>query len=424
MKPSALDDAMWSNRVRQFFLARQPILHRDHSLFAYELLFRSTETGPANVQNDVIATASVIMHALELGIANVVGDAKVFLNIDATVLTSDIARFMHKEKVVLEILETVRVTDEIEARVKNMAADGYTFALDDVVSNSADVKRLLPYVSIIKIDIASIERDTMVELCHHFKSQGKLLLAEKVETPEEFRMCLDLGFDYFQGYYFAKPAILTGKTLSPSHLTLVELMARATAAKSDEEIENLIKRDATLSLALLRLVNDPASGVRQRVDTISEAMLVMGRRQFLRWLEILIYAAPSAPAMASPLLLLATTRGKLLELIAGRVRPNDRVVADLAFSVGVLSLTDALFGLPMEQIVRRVTIDAAVKEALLSRTGLYGDMLTLAELIEHPEDDSAQVSALLSKLNLSNEEFKELELQAFEWGDKVARSAD
>lgn len=415
-----IPDETMMHGAREFFVARQPILHRDHSLFAYELLFRSAASGPANVTDGRIATASVIMRTAELGFGNVVGEAKAFLNIDATVLMSDIVRFVNKEKVILEILETVEVTDEIVGRVEKLVNEGYRFALDDVRSNTENVNRLLPLTEIIKIEITGMARETLARLSHHFKAANKKLLAEKVETIEEFEYCVELGFDYFQGYYFAQPFVLSGKSLTPSQLTIVEVMAQVTSGKSAIEVENSIKRDTPLSLALLHLVNDPAAGARQHIDTIGEAVLVMGRRQFQRWLQILLYAEPGAPEKASPLLNLATTRGRLMELMAERIRPGERYMADVAFTVGMLSLTDALLGMPMNQIVERVTIDEDVKEALLSRAGLYGEMLQLAECIEDPENKGAQVAGLLEKVHLSTAEFEELELAAFQWGDKVA----
>jgi EAL and modified HD-GYP domain-containing signal transduction protein len=413
-----IPDETTMHGAREFFVARQPILHPDHSLFAYELLFRSAASGPANVTDDRIATASVIMRTADLGFANVVGEATAFLNIDATVLMSDIVRFVSKEKVIFEILETVEVTDEIVARVERLVNDGYRFALDDIRSNSENVKRLLPLTEIVKIEITGMERETLAGLSRHFKAANKKLLAEKVETIDEFEYCVDLGFDYFQGYYFAHPFVLSGKSLSPSQLTIVEVMAQVTSGKSAIELENSIKRDTPLSLALLHMVNDPAVGVSQPVGTIGEAVLVMGRRQFHRWLQILLYAEPGAPEKASPLLNLATTRGRLMELMAERIKPGERYTADVAFTVGMLSLTDALLGMPMNRIVERVTIDEDVKEALLSRSGLYGEMLQLAECIE--DNKGPQVTGLLENLHLSTAEFKELELAAFQWGDKIA----
>lgn len=408
---------------KEFFLARQPILNRDQNLVAYELLFRNAAAGPANVTDDLAATASVIAHASELGLENVVGTSLGFLNVDAAVLMSDMVRFLPKDKVVLEILETVKVTDTIVERVSDLVKDGYTFALDDVIANSDDVQKLLPLVDIIKVDIVTMSDNDLFRLSRQFKKERKKLLAEKVENITQFKTCLDLGFDYFQGYYFARPFVLTGKKLTPSQLSIMQVMGHLLSDADSAEIELSIKKDASLGLMLLRLVNTPAAGVTQRIDSLSQALIVLGRRQLQRWLQILLYAEPGRSDNGiSPLLLLAATRGKILELIAEQTRPDNRNMADIAFTVGIMSLMDTLFGLPMQAILNQIVVVDEVKEALLERKGIYGDMLKLVEHIEHLKElDTRDLRPLLAKLHLSSEAFYSLQLSAFEWSDGILR---
>lgn len=412
------------HRVKEFFLARQPILNRDQSLVAYELLFRSAAAGPANVTDDLVATASVIAHASELGMENVIGASLGFLNVDAAMLASDIVHFLPRERIVLEILETVKVTAALAARVADLSQTGYTFALDDVVADSEDVQRLLPWVEIIKVDISGMDEKELSRLSRKFKAAGKKLLAEKVENLEQFQACLALGFDYFQGYYFAKPFVFTGRKLSPSQLTIVRLMTQIGKDASTEEIERSIKEDASLSLMLLRLVNTPAAGMAQRIDSIGQALAVLGRPNLQHWLQILLYAEPGKTGnVTSPLLTLAATRGRLLELIAAKLDTSDRNRHDIAFTVGIMSLMDALFGLPMGKILEQFSVADEVKGALLSRTGFYGDMLRLVESVENIQESGPQVVELLKKLGLSSDEFYELQLAAFEWTNSISSSA-
>ncbi len=412
-----------AQRVRDFFLARQPILDREQDLVAYELLFRSAASGPANVTDDLAATASVIAHASELGMENVIGTSLGYINVDASVLMSDFVQFLPREKVILEILETVEVTDRIVARVTELMQAGYRFALDDVIAESDGMQRLLPLVDVVKVDINDMAFDKLSGLSGRIKTAQKKLLAEKVESVEQFQQCLALGFDYFQGYYFAHPVVLSGKKLSPSQVAIMQLMAQIVADADGAEIERSIKQDASLSLSLLRLVNTPAAGVLQHIDSIGQALLVLGRRQLQRWLQILLYAETGKPrAAASPLLALAATRGRLLELTAAKIQPDNRNMADIAFTVGIMSLMDALFGLPMERILTELSVADEVRDALLSRKGIYGDMLKLAESVEHLKEAGPQVSALLHKLNLSSEEFYALQVAAFEWSDSISHS--
>lgn len=409
--------------ISEFFLARQPILNRDQNLFAYELLFRAAEAGPANVTDDVAATASVIAHASELGMENVIGASLAFINVDARVLMSDFIRFLPRQKVVLEILETVRVTEPLIARVKELVQEGYVFALDDVVADSHDVLRLLPLVDIIKVDINEVSNEDLPRLSRHFRQAQKKLLAEKVETPEQFQICLDCGFDYFQGYYFAKPMVLSGRKPSPSQIVVMHLLGQIISDADGADIERIIMSDPPLGLMLLRLANNPATGLSQAIDTLGQALAVLGRRQLHRWLQILLYAQPARHAGGtSPLLVLATSRGKLLELIAEKIDPGNSHVADTAFTVGTMSLMDALLRLPMERILNQVPVAEEVKDALLSRSGLYGDMLRLVECIEHIEEAGPLLPGLLKKLHLSGDELYALQVAAFEWSDTVAHS--
>ena len=419
----SLENTFDAHRVKDFFLARQPILDRNQDLFAYELLFRSAAAGPANVTNDLSATASVIAHASELGMTNVIGNSLGFINVDAAVLMSDFIHFLPKHKVVLEVLETVEVTERVVARVEELRRAGYSFALDDVVADSANVRKLLPLADIIKVDISVLSAEKLAALGRKFKQAGKKLLAEKVETLAEFQQCLDLDFDYFQGYYFAKPTVLAGRKLTPSQIAIMQLMAQLASDAELADIERCVKQDASLGLTLLRLVNAPSSAIPERVDSLSQALKILGRQQIQRWLQILLYAeSDKSRGAASPLLALATTRGRLLELTAENIHSGDRRMAGIAFTVGIMSLMDALFGLPMEDILEKLSVADEVRDALLFRKGLYGDMLKLAECVEQIDTAGPQLAPLLKRLGLSTEQLYALQLAAFEWSDTVSRS--
>ncbi len=419
-----LDTALPSTRAEEFFLARQPILNRDQGLYAYELLFRRAGSDTANVVDDLSATASVIAHASELGLENVIGGSLGFFNIDEAVLMSDFVKFLPCHKVILEILETVKVTPEVVARVVALRDSGYKFALDDIVEETEELRQLLPYVDIIKIDIADMKREDIPALHSRFKDAGKRTIAEKVENIEEFNFCLSLGFDYFQGYYFAKPVIMTGKKLAPSQVAIMQIIAQLDADADTSVLERSIKHNAALGLTLLRLVNTPAEGVIHPIDSLAQALNVLGRRQLYRWLQIMLYAeSDKTRHTISPLLLLATTRGKLLELMAQRVNPGERGMADRAFTVGIMSLMDTLFSLPMENILEQMPVAAEVRDALLSRQGVFGDMLKLVEYIERVQESGPMLRPALRKLNLTSDDMVEMEVAAFEWSDSVARSS-
>ena len=409
--------------VRDFYLGRQPILDANNALFGYELLFRNSVAGGASFVSGLSATAAVIAHAGQLGLDRAIGDALAFLNVDAEVLMSDIFAFLPREKVVLELVESVEATDAVLVRMSQLKGHGFRFALNGVASITPNVERLLPLVDFVKFDMRQVMQVSTAAVVVRCRREHKKLMAEKVETRAQYERVRDFGFDYFQGYYFAKPTVIAGRKLTPSQLAVMELMKLVTSDAENIEIERAVKRDVTLAINLLRLVNTPAVGLRHKVDSVSQALIVLGRRQLERWLQILLYADPQQRShSASPLLMLATTRGKLLELLAKRLRPAQRNVADVAFTVGIMSLMDALFGVPMAEILEQIPVIDEVKDALTSRRGFFGELLKLAESIEQIDGDDLVVPTL-KELAISSDELVEFEVTAFTWSDSVAKYA-
>ena len=397
-----------------FFLARQPILGRDQHLVAFELLFRAAgEDDDAKMTDNAAATAAVISHASQLGMEHVVGEQLAFVNVDEVVLMSDFVRFLPPHKVILEILETVKPTRQLLARIAELKELGFKFAVDDVVEHSPELDRLVDLVDVIKVDVKGVHPDDLQGLVASLRRTGKKLLAEKVETQGEFKLCMDLGFEYFQGYYFARPVILSGKKITPSEMAILHLLELVSSDADAHVIETAVKRDALISLNLLRLVNSRAAPGPQ-IESLSQALNQLGRRQLQRWLQILLYTTAGGVQLASPLLQLATTRGKLLELMTLRVRPHDPSSADRAFTVGIMSLADALFSIPMCDILDNVEVANDVRAALLDRAGQFGTMLKVAELLE-AADGGCELTTALRKLGLTVAQIREIELAAFDW---------
>jgi EAL and modified HD-GYP domain-containing signal transduction protein len=400
----------------EFFLARQPILGRDQKLVAFELLFRAApEHEDAQLTDYAAATATVIAHASQLGMEQVVGEQLAFVNVDEVVLMSDFVRFLPPGRVILEILETVQPTDELLARIRELKELGFKFALDDVIGHSEQVSKLIDLVDVIKVDLKGVGLEELTHLARSLGGARQKLLAEKVETLEEFRLCLELGFEYFQGYYFARPAILSGKKISPSELVVLRLLELIGSNADAAAIEAAVKRDALLSLNLLRLVNSRAAGPDRHIESVSQALTQLGRSQLQRWLQILLYSMPDGRVeLNSPLLQMATTRGRLLELMSQALRPGDVASADTAFTIGMMSLTDALLAIPMAGILDRVDVSQDVKAALLDHAGDYGAMLSVAEELEGKQCGQS-LGRALDKLGLSVKQIREIELAAFDW---------
>ncbi len=424
MNDTAAPSAVKDFAVRDFYLGRQPILDRNQALFGYELLFRSAPGGAADFDTGLSATAAVIAHAGQLGLDKAIGDAQGFINVDAAVILSDIFAFLPRERTVLEVASTVEASAPLLARMADLADHGFRFALDGVGAIGPHAGQLLPLADFVKFDMRAVPASALQQLAPRLARGGRKLIAEKVETRAQFEHCRELGFDYFQGFYFAKPLVISGRKLTPSQLAVMELMKLVSSDAENIEIERAVKRDVTLALNLLRLVNTPAVGMRQKIDSVSQALLVLGRRQLQRWLQIMLYADPGQRGhSASPLLMLATTRGRLLELLARRLRPSQRNIADIAFTVGIMSLMDALFGIPMTEIVGQIPVIDEVAVALTHRSGFFGELLKLAESIEQMEGADDMVLPALKQLAISSDELLEFEVAAFAWSDTVVRYA-
>jgi EAL and modified HD-GYP domain-containing signal transduction protein len=418
-----LDQASRPLRVRDFYLARQPLLDRNQALFGYELLFRTSSRGGAEIETGLSATAGVIAHAAQLGLARAIGDATCFLNVDADVLMSDMFAFLPRERTVLELVASVEPTDAVMWRIAELAKHGFRFAAQGAAAPE-HLQRLLPLVDFVKMDLRAMPVVSLLALAPRVREAGKKLVAEKVETREEYKTCLDLGFDYYQGFYFAKPSVLGGRKLSPSQVAVLELMQLVTSDADNAAIELAVKREVSLSINLLRMVNTPAVGLRQRVESLGQALIILGRRQLQRWLQIMLYAEPAVHGHSmTPLLMLSTTRARLMELLAQRLRPGQRQVADIAFTVGIMSLMDTLFGIPMNDILEQIPVSPEVSGALQGRTGFFGELLRLAETIERMEEGEDLVTPALRELAMSGDDLTELEIAAFEWSDSVVRYA-
>ena len=410
---------MSNEAADQLFLGRQPILDREQRLFAYELLFRSGSQNSAQFADGAQATATVIVNAFaELGVETALGSHRGFINIDETFLFSDLLDLLPRQTVVLEILETVRPTPAVIERCKALKTAGFTLALDDVIQHEAEFAELLALVEIIKVDIQPLEPAQLIQLVSTLKPLGKQLLAEKVDSREQMELCMQLGFTLFQGYYFAKPTIIAGKKLNHSQLTLMKLMGLLLSDADTSEVEVALKPEPGLTINLLRMTNSVGAGISQKITSLRHAITVLGRRQLQRWLQLLLFTTGSTNAANNPLLLMAATRGRLMELLGEALHPKDSAFADQAFMTGIMSLMPALVGQPMTEIVVQLGLANDMREALCEGSGLLGKMLCLAESSE--SGDLEQLAKDLASLpGLSPKALNRAQTQALQWANNV-----
>ncbi len=407
----------------QLYLGRQPILDREQRLFAYELLFRNGSRNFAEVTDGVQATATVIVNAFaELGVEAALGSCRGFINVDEAFLFSDMLELLPRQSVVLEILETVPPTPAVIERCIALKAAGFTLALDDVIQIEPAYAELLALVEIVKVDIQPLSRVQLMQLVMKLKPMGKQLLAEKVDSREQMEQCLSLGFTLFQGYYFAKPTIIAGKKLDHSKLSLMKLMGLLLSDADTAKLEQALKPEPGLTMNLLRMTNSVGAGTTEKITSLRHAITVLGRRQLQRWLQLLVFSSGKEPGASNPLLMLAATRGRLMELLAGDLRPSDGAFADQAFMAGIMSLMPALVGLPISEIVAPLGLSGDVRDALCEGKGVLGDMLHLAESSENGEIEV--LTSNLAKLSgLTPKQLNRAQTDALQWANNIGRES-
>lgn len=407
----------------RIFLGRQPILDRDQQLVAYELLFRNSCHNAAAVTDGMQATAIVIANAFtELGIEAALGCHRGFINVDEHFLFSDMLELLPRHAVVLEILETVPPTAAVIDRCKALRAAGFTLALDDVIQLAPEYAELLALVDIVKVDIQPLSRIELMQLTMMLKPMGKQLLAEKVDSRQQMEQCLKLGFNLFQGYYFAKPTIIAGRKLDHSQMSLMKLMGLLLSDAATAELEAALKPEPGLTVNLLRMTNSVGSGCTEKINSLGHAITALGRRQLQRWLQLLVFSSARPNGTSNPLLLLAATRGRLMELLAEELSPGDIALADQAFMAGIMSLMPALVGLPIAEIIAPLGLSANVREALCDGSGQLGSLLHIAEYSEN--GDLSRLDDVLDELpQLTPGAINQAQTQALLWANQIGQDS-
>lgn len=405
----------------EFYLGRQPILDSQQQLLAYELLFRSGRQNAAQVSDQVQATATVVTNAFsELAVGDALGPYRGFINVDREFLFSDMLELLPRDAVMLELLETIAPDEAVVSRVRELRDRGFQFALDDIIGLDAQYDELLTLVEVVKVDLQPIDEAQVRAIVERVRPTGARLLAEKVDSREQMEFCRRLGFELFQGYYFARPTVIAGKKLDHSQLALMRLTTLLLEDADTAELEKVFKQEPGLTVNLLRLTNSVASGVRTRITSLRHAITVLGRRQLQRWLQLLLFANQHGGG-ASPLLQLAATRGRLMELLADKLRGRPAELPEQAFMTGIMSLMPTLLSLPMADILAQLPVSPAMAKALdEAREGTLGQLLQVAEASEAA--DTARIAELQQSLyGLSAATMNAALAQAMQWAAGIGR---
>ena len=401
------------------YLGRQPILNRGRSLSAYEILFRDGVGNHAVVGDADHATAQVLTRTLgEFGVFNVLNGSLGFVNVGRGVLLSEFLETLPTDSFVIEILEDVDIDDAVLERCHALQKAGYRLALDDVSPDRQIPAALLEMIDIVKIDMLLTPPEELVELITFFKQRGKTVLAEKVETLEDFRRASNLGCDLFQGYFFARPEVLSLKKTGGSPTSLLRLLNLLNGDPSMQELEDALKLNPDIVVHVFRLANAAKLGARRHIDTLRDAILLVGTAQIARWVQLLVYAQGSdVPLQANPLVQLVGARARFMELAAdviGESEAGKHGFVSSACLVGVLSLMHVMFQITCSDLLDQLQINEPIRAAIERREGPLGALLVLAEAVEI-QNETTLVQLGLRWPSLDRRAVAELQMNAARW---------
>ncbi len=397
--------------MNTIFLGRQPIYDRALEVHAYELLYRSGEANHAGgpVDGDY-ATSSVILNSLmEIGLEEVVGAKPAFINLTRAFLTGEHPIPFPAQRCVLEVLEDISVDQPLLEAIQRLRGRGFTIALDDFEFHQGH-EALVELADIIKIDLMVLDRQALESLVERLRPYRAKLVAEKIETQDEFEFCRDLGFDYFQGYFLCKPKILNAQRLPGDRLAVLQLLSTLQDPQADmSDLEALISRNVALSYKILRYVNSAFLALPRKIETIRQAVIMLGR-ETIRSLAALMTLS-EVQDKPGELIKLSMIRARMCESLA-RAEGSDTAKY---FTVGLLSTLDAMMDAPMSQLLESLPLSEEIEAALLSRDGPAGRALEAVIHYERGEWEHESCTHYTSKT------LTEAYLEALRWADTLFR---
>ncbi|MFZ5491292.1 MAG: EAL and HDOD domain-containing protein [Pseudomonadota bacterium] len=375
--------------TRQVFLGRQPIFDRDRQVTAYELLYRHSGQTEAAQRDDRYATSVVMVDALmSIGLDRLVGSQRAFLNMDTASLVAELPLSLPPQRVVIEVLETVAPEPDVLAALRHLRERGYRIALDDVVYQPA-LDPLLELADIVKVDLPAVPADQLPGQVAELRRFGVQLLAEKVETRAQFERTQSLGFTLFQGYWLARPKTLSGSRGPAERGATLQLAARLQDPTLEtRELYDLVRHNAGLSHRLLRYINSATFYLTRRIDSLRQAVVLLGQRQIRQIASLLLLDDGDTPPLE--LLRLTLVRARLCEQLA-RARKLD---PDTAFTVGLFSTADLLLDQPLAKVLADLPLSQAVTRAILLHEGGLGRLLEAVVAYENGRFDHPAIADL------------------------------
>ena len=401
-------------------IGRQSIFGQDGSVVAYELLFRSTRKNVARVLDDTRATARVIVDTLMGGqLEKILGGKRGFVNIGPDFLLEDALFLLPPRDLVLEILETVPVNAATISRCRELRDRGYTLALDDYVGREGIWAPLLELVSLVKVDILAVPETDLGPVVRDLRARNLSLLAEKVETPDQLALTMEMGFDYFQGFFFARPVILASRKVDPLRQAVTGVLSMVLADAGTDEIVKAVRPHINLSASLIRIANVVGKSPSHVISDLRQAVVSLGRAQIRRWLELILFSSSiSENRYARPVLQMAVTRARLMELMAQGWKGTGKPDPEEAFLVGMFSLSESLLGVTIPAMLEGLPLREEVRKALLRGEGPLGVLLAFAGNLDR---SGASLERLLSEIPVPVEMVAAAQTESLLWGDDIVR---
>ncbi|GAB4397838.1 MAG: EAL domain-containing protein [Rhodoferax sp.] len=399
-------------------IARQPILDAKKTVFGYELFDRSISGEGFSAASDAALLFNLLSSA-----EREMQDARkpLFINCTHQTLAGGHLELIESDRIVLEVppmppdQANAEDVDAFFETLSEVHRRGFHLAFDDSVLQPLYAK-WLPLASYVKLDLMVLDMPKVRAVLQQLRNHPKIrCIAEKVETQEQFEQVSQAGATLFQGYWFAKPVLIKGHTLRPSQANIIQLINLVRKQASTDEIEEVFKRDPTLSFNLLRFINSAGFGLRSEVTSFRHAVMLLGLKKLFRWAALLM--TTSAGSGGNPAVgLAAVVRGRLMELLATEALSGDD--ADNAFVTGVFSLLDTMLGLPLQNALESIILPEAVTDALLHNRGPLSPLLQLTLACENADD--AQFAKLALQLGLSGDQINWAHLQALAWAENIA----
>ncbi|MEE9492124.1 MAG: HDOD domain-containing protein [Gammaproteobacteria bacterium] len=354
------------------YLARQPIYDSSLNVYAYELLFRDNEQNRAGVIDGDEATSNVIVNTfMEIGLNNIVDDRLAFINLTRSFIVNAKQISLPRDRVVLELLEDIAPDEEVIAGMQRLSRQGYQIALDDFVLHET-VRPLIELADIIKIDVMALSDQQIRNHVEELRRYPVKLLAEKVESWEMYDMCKALNFDFYQGYYFSLPKIIQKKSLPTNRLSILTLLGQLQDPDiATKDLEDIIAKDVALSYRMLNYVNSAALGLARKVDSIHEAIILVGLQNIRSWATLI--AMSMVDDKPVELVNTAMIRGRMCERLAQIL---DQSNPKSFFTVGLFSALDALMDTSMDAILTQLPLAEHIADALVEHNGIHGQILT------------------------------------------------